>query len=780
MTMLADRETGPQVGGRSQPPAKVATPTGAARMQAWFIDRDGRRVKTLQPVPVDSDDARTAHVLHKCGSCAEFAWLLRNESRFCPTHGKALTAERQSSRSAATLLDAKRMFAQSAAPWLVPAAGVAADLFLSGNDLLPAIPVLGAGAYLVTRRTLTRRAVRRGRIERGQRAGRKVAAIRRTARRAAMYGVEGGLWLSLLAATDIATWAGRIVWAAGLVRWAIGSKPWWDAVEQRRMRGVKPAVTVATPVTQAEAPDPVHVRAVATWKTLIGGADGVLRGTELVEFKRLPGSGVDVSSRTVLPNWTATVVASVPGSINMREPRPALLGRIAAAFRCTYADVSFAADESDLSVAHLRVQPDNVLAEVRMWRGPDVSNDWDRGQSVIGRFDDGAPIPYQWWSETGALHDLISGCTGSGKSETVAQLILNSLHSNGLVLDWVGDPQGGQSFGALKDQVDWFARDKAEIKLMLLAAVKEMFRRNDVLSNAYVKTWQPTRVMPLLVLTLDEVQSYIDDPDILALVEVLVGQARKCGIKMRLITQIPAAYNLGGSTYIKEQLKAGQTIIHRAMTSIAANSAVEPDVPIDPTQLPMTWGKNTCAAGKTTAGLLFLQGIHARDVYGRADFTGTDMAPWLAGPLSPGVFCPDARLESGVLWGDRRERARRLLAAGRSDHDLLPGGKAVELIEAAAVAASTGTVLRAAPEPEPSVPDRARDVVLAAAGRIADARGVATRDAIVKATPEIADGTRNKAFTQLIASGDLRRVKNGVYEVSGVDRHLVVADNASA
>lgn len=780
MTMLVDREAGPQTGGRQQPPAKVATPHGAAKMQAWFIDRDGRRVKTLQPVPVDADDARTAHVLHKCGQCSEIAWLLRNEFRYCPTHGKALVAERQSSRAAATLADAKRMFGQSAAPWLVPAAGVAADLFLSGNDLLPAVPVLGAGAYLVTRRTLTRRALRRGRIERGQRAGRRVAAIRRTARRAAVVGAESGLWLSLLAATDVATWAGRIVWAAGLVRWAIGSKPWWDAVEQRRMRGVKPAVTVVAPATQAEAPDPVHVRAVATWKSLIGGPDGVLRGTELVEFKRLPGCAVDTSSRTRLPNWTAKVVPAVPGSINMREPRPSLLGRIAAAFRCTYADVSFTADESDLSVAYLRVQPDNVLAEVRMWRGPDVSNDWDHGRSTIGRFDDGEPIVYGWWNETGALHDLISGCTGSGKSETVAQLILNSLHSNGLVLDWVGDPQGGQSYGALKNKVDWFARDKAEITLMLLAAVKEMLRRNDVLSNADQKTWRPTRDMPLLVITLDEVQSYIDDPVILNLVERLVGQARKCGIKMRLITQIPAAYNLGGSTYIKEQLKAGQTLIHRAMTSVAASSAVESDVPIDPTQFPMKWGANTCSAGRTTAGLLFVQGIHARDVYGRTDFTGDDMSAWLAGPLSPGVFGPDAQLESGILWGDRAERAKRLLAAGRSDEDLLPGGKAVELIAAASAAAQSGTVLRAVPPQEPAVPDRARDVVLAAAGRVADAHGVATREAIVKVTGEIADGTRNKAFTQLVESGELRRLRNGVYEVSGVGRRLSVADDASA
>src|SRR5690606_26785915 len=151
-----------------------------------------------------------------------------------------------------------------------------------------------------------------------------------------------------------------------------------------------------------------------------------------------------------------------------------------------------------------------------------------------------------------------------------------------------------------------FARDKTEITFLLLGAVKEMLRRNDVLSARNIKTWQPSREMPLLVVTLDEIQSYIEDPVIYDLVYKLAGQGRKCGIKLRPITQIPAAYSLGGTNYIKEQL--GQKLIFRARTETAGRSAVDPDSPIDPTQLPEKWGKNTCAAGEPTAGLMFVQG----------------------------------------------------------------------------------------------------------------------------------------------------------------------------
>lgn len=767
---------------------KVPPPAGASKMQGWYVDpATDKRMRMPYPVPVDADDHPTAHVRFRCPKkvnangggttpCDTAQWLLPSEkASYCPKHGNQLEQPDESSkaaRAAAVAKDAVVTYRRAAAPWLLPPAAIGADVWYAAGDVgvsaAAAVPLLAAGAYFATKRTLTARAIKRGRIEKGQRAGRRVREILSTSKTAARYGAEAGAWASALAVTEVTSLTGWIVWVAAAVRWAIGSKAWWDAAEARRLRGIPAAVAVAAPAAEVPQVDPVQVRAESTWATLIGCQGGPLGGTKLVEFRRLPACDVGAESRTRLPNWTAKVVAAVPGSINMREQRPLLLGRIAAAFGCTYADVSFAADESDLGVAYLRVQPDNLLAEVKLWPGPDAANDWKRGRSRIGRFDDAADIIYQWWTSTGAAHDLISGCTGSGKSELVAQLILAGLHSHGLVLDWVGDPQGGQSYGVLKDAVDWFARDKAEITLMLLGALKEMLRRNDELAKVNVKTWRPTRDMPLLVLTLDEVQSYIEDPIILDLVEKLVGQGRKCGIKLRLITQVPAAYNLGGSTYIKEQLKSGQTIICRAMTDIAGRSAVEGDCPVDPTLLPMKWGPHTCNAGETTAGLMFVQGVNARDVYGRADFTGDDMLVWLE-ELTPGVFGREARQESGVLWGDRKARAARLLAAGRSDEDLLPGGKAVELIEAAATAAATGTVLRMA-QPAAETPGTARDVVLEAARTAAGEDGVVTKKQIETATPDMPVGTRNGALGDLVAAQKLRRLKNALYEVPGAKR----------
>ncbi|GIM88732.1 hypothetical protein [Paractinoplanes toevensis] len=778
------------------PPSATRPPAGAAKLTKIYLDDKGIPQRSLTPVPVDENDRRTPHLQYQCPylktvngggkeRCSTKEWLLPDDDApFCPRHGKQLEPEKSGpSALEQTVRDALRLHGRSAAPWLGPAAAGVYDVgaHLGGLGTLEtgaAVPALAAGTYVIARRTLTARALKRGRIERGQKAGRRILALKGEARRYAWYAGEAGLWLAALAGTDVFHLPGLIVAGLGMARWAFASRTWWQNAEQRRNRAAEVTVdtTQAATTPAAEAPDPDRLRALTTWATLIGCVGGPLAGTELVDFTKLPACEVNTASRTMLPNWSAKVVAKVEGSINMREPRPNLLGRIAAAFRCTYADVSFSADESDLSIGWLRVQPDNPLAETRMWTGP-AATDWKAGRSIVGRFDDGAALLYQWWTKTGAVHDLISGCTGSGKSELVAQLLLASLHSNGLVIDWVGDPQGGQSYGALKDAVDWFARDKSEIKLMLLAAVKEMQRRNDELSRNNIKTWSASTAMPLLVITLDEVQSYIDDPDILALVEMLVGQARKCGIKMRLITQIPAAYNLGGSTYIKEQLKAGQTLIFRAMTDVAGRSATDGDVPVDPTMLPLVWGKNTCAAGESTAGLMFAQGLNGRDVYGRADYTGERMEKWLvdsAGDpsVNPGLFGPEAQRESGVLWGDRKERAAKLLKAGRSDADLLPGGRALELIEQASAAwdplAADGSPVEAAP---PKAPDGAKAKVLAACRELTVEHGRAEKKAVVaRVKGQVAETTVTSALTDLLETGAIRRISFGVYEVPGVAR----------
>lgn len=760
------------------------TPKDAHKTQKWFIDGKGRKVVTHQPVPVDEDDHRTPHLMHTCPKCGtDGQWLLPGTRVFCPDHGTALVAPKQGNRGRALLAETVRLYGNPAALWTVPAVAAAVDLAWSPTitealQSAPAPVIAGAAAYVAVKRTLTARAIKRGRMERGQRTGRRVTAVSRRARQAAAWAAEGSLWSLALATTDASTVPGLLVGVAGLARWALLCAPYW---RYRKGRTFSTAVVVVpeAPVVHVDTTptDPVRDAALATWDELLGGPVGSpLPGTHIVEYMELPASQPG-NPKNLPRNWYAKVEAKRAGSVNMRQHRPTLRGSIAAAYRCTEADIAFVADEQDLSVGHLRVEPDNPLARVDMWHGPDASCDWERGVSRVGRFSDGHPVPYVWWTDLGAAHNLISGCTGSGKSEFVAQLLLCEVHSGGRVLSWVADPQGGQSYGPLRREVDWFATTHEEITFMLLAACKEMFRRNTELTERGIKTWHPgIPGMPLLTLTLDEIQSYVSNPLIGDMVKDLAGMARKCGIKVRAITQIPSAYNLGGNTYTKEQLQTGQSFVFRAQTSIAAASAVDGDCPIDPTALPSTWGPRTCNPGGTTAGLMFVRGIHGRDLYARADFTGKNMSRWFETPVSPAQFSGKAASVSGPLWGDRKARAELSSSAGKSDAELLPGGAAVALIEQASVSGrftsgtpavngsagngSTGTQ----PAGRGGKPP-AREAILAAARQLAGPDGVVKRDQLRATCSHIPDGTFNTKLGDLVSSGELTRLKNGIFQV---------------
>jgi hypothetical protein len=774
-------------------------PDGAARLQKWYIDSRGRKVRTDFPVPVTDDDERTPHLLHTCSRvgkagtvrCDQREWLLPGVTRYCPQHGAALAAPRPR-RSRMLLREAARLHGTSAAPWLLLAGVAATGVYVVAAGvptliLVPAAAAVVGGVWVLTRGVLTWRDRRAGHIEAGQVDGKRIRRIRRSARAAAAAAAATTGWVLLASVIDPTHGSGRFLWVLLAGGWVLASYPWWARVDQQRQAALASAASNTTQPAPTDVPaqtDPLVTLVRGVWVARIGKPGGVLAGTELVDVVRLPGSpGTQDRPRPV--NWAATVRAVEQGSIDMAEQRPNLIGRIAAAYGCSYETVTYHTDPHNRGLAHLRIQPDNVLAGVRPWAGPAASTNWAKGVTVIGRFDDGEPVRYQWFNDQGAAHALITGVNGSGKSGLVRLLILVGLHSGGRVLIWLADPQGGQSYGELKDHVDWLAPNPTEISFMLLAAKKEMLRRNDLLAAANQITWRPTADMPLLVVVLEEATAILSNPVAMSIAEELAEQGRKAGISLVCLTQVGFAYALGGSSIIRSQIVTLQNLIFRASTRSTGHAATDGpggfDTPIDPTQLPLTWGPGTCNPGATTAGLLYVQGIHGRDVYGRIDFTGDDVRPWLYndyGQLSitPGTFNSAAQAESGVLWAGRQARRTAALKAGRNDADLLPAGKALELINQAAQLAAMDQTFTTAENPDAGqagARSTARDRIHTAACDHVDDQGLITRQALIARTPDIADGTRNRIIGDLIADGLLAKVdgpngrpRQGVYRVN--------------
>jgi hypothetical protein len=392
-------------------PAAVKAPAGAAKMSRTYLDAKGLPQKSVTPVPVDQDDRRTAHQLMQCPAtrvvngggkerCGEKQWLLPDApAPFCPQHGKQLESTEQGPSATEQLVRAAlAMHGRSALPWAAPAAAAVADVMLHLADVTAleaslSAPVLAAGTFVVAKRSLTSRAIKRRNIEKGQKTGRRVEALRRQVRRYAWYGGEAGLWAAALAGTDITHLPGVVVAGLGMTRWAFACRDWWKSADARRTRGAE--VTVSTPagapVAPTSAPDPVRLRAVTTWVTLIG-------------CRR---------ARSPAPNWSSSPAYRTVRSAPRTDPAAELVGegrregrrvdqhagepavpcsagsppRTAAPTpTCRSTPTSRTCRSAGCGCSRTTRSPR------RMWTGPS-GTDWKRGVSRVGRFDDGLPMP---------------------------------------------------------------------------------------------------------------------------------------------------------------------------------------------------------------------------------------------------------------------------------------------------------------------------------------------------------------------------------------------------
>ena len=793
----------------------VQLPAGATRMSLSYLDEQGSACRAEWPVPVGADDRRTAHRRHRCSSprhieingervpCDQIQWLTPDDpDRFCPDHGdRMMPAESVTVRRGPMLpwADVRSALRPHLPPWVVLSTEIVGGIGAHNSGMPPlavaaiASPVLGFAAHRKVLTYLRKRAEGRERIEEGQDTGRRVETIRRRARYAAYMGSASGLWLGAASAVDPATIIGKVAWSLMPVSWAIGAGTWW---RYQRDLSNRPEPEQVLEVEDPEVEvDLLPMKVIAQWDLRIGGKDKILAGTTLVDVRRLPGQGT---------NWAARI-ESVPGELDLSDPPSRALGLIAGAYRCGTADITLDGVPGDASQAMILVQQDNPLAPVQHWQGPDIAEIMRSGRSFLGPYADGEESHYVWFNAGGPWHDLICGCTGSGKSELVTMLIVTELLSEGLMLSWVADPQQGQSYGELQDHVDWFARSIGEIRLMLLAAVKEMMRRNKIFSKSRQKTWRPTQEYPLLVITIDEAHDVLKDDVCRQLVVKLANMARKCGIKLRIITQVPLLDQLGGSTPIKDALVAGQIIVLRTGSAISSQGAVQGAAEIHPHRLPKVWPAHTACAGQTTAGLGYLLGVETRNARIRTVWPGDDLGKWIRDHtkqlvITPGAMSQDAIDVSGPLWGGRIARAEAFEAAPLRDEDILPNGQAVALIQEATQFQASGklggmlaggTVSADGTGNEITMPTfgapvsagkvGAKTKVLAAAVRLADENGRVTRKAIVDGLArDVAGRTVTDNLVKLIGEGMLVNggdIPHGSYAVTEKGR---VASSAAA
>jgi hypothetical protein len=300
----------------------------------------------------------------------------------------------------------------------------------------------------------------------------------------------------------------------------------------------------------------------------------------------------------------------------------------------------------------------DTLQKVREWNGAGI--DPQTGMAMVGRYADGSPAHLKFYTPRyGTRHALISGTTGSGKSELLSLLTFIAI-SSGFIVPVILDPQEGQSLPFWRDRVS-YAAGVDECMAMLDGLHAGMLDRSSYLSAL---RWDdegiPMRGMPFFdhdltglpipLIIFDEAHMLLkgDTKQSRAIVEktVEIGRlGRKTGTALWLATHLPSLSELGGEQALRDMLRGGNVVSMRTANRVAAGML---GLEKDPSEIPSYF-----ADGKETYGLGYVAGPDNRpDAPMR-----TDLVPKAMRRKVPAVPALDDRFAEAMERAMDRRRA---------------------------------------------------------------------------------------------------------------------------
>jgi hypothetical protein len=341
--------------------------------------------------------------------------------------------------------------------------------------------------------------------------------------------------------------------------------------------------------------------------------------------KKLVGSKL-VNVRSVPGGMAATVVLPPGQEGSQVDSRGEV---IASVYGTLVTDVTI--DESKAAnMREMFVLPRSPLRKPHHWKGSDLNlNTWI---STVGSYIDGERVQYVWCiPESGPWHDLIAGTTRAGKSRLLDQLLTTSRQAKGYMVDWVIDPQNGQSLPDWVDEVDWFAAGVDEGMKVLRGARALMYARNLVFAGREhtdrkgrtkkgMKGFTPTLEYPQINLTIDEAHAILQIPEAVTILAEMGKMGSKCGIKVRLVVHLPLLSELGGSSVLRDMVASGNVFVLRTASRITGQVAFQGALPVDPVTIP-----RRMPDGSSSGGLGFALGADSRRAPMRLD--------WVEDPL---------------------------------------------------------------------------------------------------------------------------------------------------
>jgi hypothetical protein len=365
-----------------------------------------------------------------------------------------------------------------------------------------------------------------------------------------------GLTLSSVALTGVTWWAGRSTSAQRRLHSAItvaAGSSWFTAA------------ALAGPFT---GPIP-HL-------FLMGGATGALSWNVrmLLRTSDPEGQGdkgllakvglakLQIGNVKVEPN-KVTVPYAIPAGEGTNQDVSKALSDLAAGVDVPAAAVRNRPDPDSAARGSFTIVPKDMLREVVWYPGPSNPGGSIADPIVIGVYEDGS-----WLQLTiiEALHLLIMGVTGSGKTEGAIDALCEVFSRRDAIV-WMSDPKRGQDLGEAFPACDWVVDTPDGAELMIEALRAVVPARQKWLGEHKYRSWEPAAAekqidpkhscqkdracgcpgMPFLVTWFEEAASTLRATDD----DVFTGtaqEARSAGVWLVISMQRASGYQISTDT----------------------------------------------------------------------------------------------------------------------------------------------------------------------------------------------------------------------------------------
>lgn len=300
-----------------------------------------------------------------------------------------------------------------------------------------------------------------------------------------------------------------------------------------------------------------------------------------------------LGSAKVEPNRVAVPYALPAGELTNDDMAKAL-PRIASALDVAPNAVRANPDPESAARGELVIVPVDALKGGNEWPGPSAPGGSIAEPLNVGIYEHGEPL-LMWMSgdpevSRNAMHLLIMGMTGSGKSVSALDALAEILTRSDVIV-WGSDPvKVTQTFGPLIPAMDWAALDMPSTEAMVRALEAVIPARTAWLAHYGYSQWVPAAAeqqadgspgMPYLVAWFEEAAKLLREGlDLTGIAQ----EARSAGVSLVVSMQRASGYQMPTDT----RASLGSSWCHGVRDSGDAGFAL-PDAALDAGAAPESW-----------------------------------------------------------------------------------------------------------------------------------------------------------------------------------------------